>query len=110
MDSVLQPGAVIVAAPTKHGRFPVKKARTHIVMGLHGRLCVPTSAGQCRRKHLVPTSGNGLHRQVDLMTSFRTVITPTSRVKQIGQLSEAELLLIRRITRLCWVDTLVPLL
>lgn len=110
MDSVLQPGAVIVAAPTKHGRFPVKKARTHIVLGLHGRLCVPTSAGQCRRKHLTPSTGNGLHREVDLMTSFRTVITPTSRVKQIGELSDAELVLIRRITQVCWVDTLVPLI
>ena len=109
MDNLLKPGAVIVAAPKKHGRFPVKKARTHIVLGLNGRLCVPTSAGQCRRKHLVPTKENGLHKEVDLMTSFRTVITPTSRVKQIGEISDAELLLIRRITQLCWVDTLIPL-
>jgi hypothetical protein len=95
----LPEGTVIKAYPATHGRFPERKERTLIVLR-GGWVALPTSHGQSRRKHFSPSGTNGFWDDVDLITEIRCLIRPGSEIEVLGQLSAAELSVLRAKVRI----------
>ena len=100
-------GAVLLGTPAHHGRFPMPKQRTLFAIG--ERLLIPTTASQCTRQTFKPDSENGLWKPVDLMSEIRVLLRETSTYEQVGQLSDAAIVILRQKVRLFRPSLIVDL-
>lgn len=103
----MQFGAVLLGTPAHHGRFPTPKQRTLFAIG--ERLLIPTTASQCTRQTFEPDSENGLWKPVSLMSEIRVLLKATSNYKQVGQLSDAAIVILRQKVRMFRPSLIVDL-
>ena len=87
--------------------FTRHRRRPHVV--LSDGTAVPTTAGQCKHNHLLPSPTNGLWKPSDLILNIRCNPKRGYAYDVIGCLSDAELLFVEQMVSIYQVDTYLDL-